>query len=1353
MVVVTEVLAGAMIEKLVETAYNYIANKVKDRLTRSSMNAELDKLKKDSPKIQAVLSAAEKVGVTLDEMDRGLTAWMWQLRDAVDAADNLLDDIEYQELDKQSESEDDNTGLTEKGKKRRYTDFISKYTMKIKRALIDDPILVRLREVVKELDGVAARVGDFVQLVALSEQCASRDNKRAEIARDRETGFLPTEKILFGRVEEKEELTKWLSSSRSGEESKSESSVSILAIVGVGGIGKTSLAQHLYNDKNVEEYFSKRIWICVSNTFDVSIILGQIVRSSEQSLSILQEEVKKELSPERFLLVLDDVWDDKKTDCWKKLVVPLQYGKSGSKIILTTRMDSVAKMARVVMEGSEYRPHNLKGLDMETSALLLDKHAFVGFNRADYSQLQPVIMDVAEKLGGVPLLIKAVGGVLNGNLELGHWRHILNSNAMNLTMDDKKVLNVLKLSYQNLPTKVQSCFRFCSIFPEDYRYTEEELVGMWVALGMIPQSQNGYEQPEDVGKDYFNILVRKSFLIIVNREFDDGRKRYVMHDCMHQMACIVSKGECLGMNNINLKEIAETIRHLFIKSKDVSVLADMCPPRNLQTLIMEEFDWNEEFPPTLNKFFKRLINLRVLKLHWSKMDDLSVVNADLQHLRYVDIYNDSHTLQLIPNCFRKLYHLQVIYLALPGIENAFAGEHNPIYSELTMHGAFFKLLKLRHFYIRDPNKRSWWLSPFFPGIGRLKLLQEIGIFTLKDEDGYKLNELTNMNNLNSSLKITGLESVKNYEEAKEARLTDKKRLYSLTLEWMSNGSPIGDNSRSESDAQLANFLEPPSNLNELTIQGYAGLRPPCWLEIGYPKYLVSLSFIDCDGMSQLPHLRCFRFLKFIRLLNLPLLMQMPPVPLCLEKLKIEGVGLVSLPTFWLDSESTSLIASSSLSSLVISNCPNLRSLAEGLFQQQNMMTALEELEITKCKELVSFPDAGLIGLISLKSLQIQFNQSPSMPDNLLPPSLNKLIISGQVEGVFHNLLSGLTSLSFLHLIELNVTSLSQENYSLKLATLEDLKIEKCGNLKSLDDLYVAASLQQLAIEACSKLEVVALQIENDQGSSSALRKLNIEACDELKSVENLYGLISLKNICIAHCPNLSSVNRYLKSDDNQGIMLSISNNNSSAKNRSEIRELRDLESLRFTNCADLASWSFIIGLKSVYQLYISKCPKLLVGEAQEEKPVTKAEREFSKDEDNTLSVTNLVVDCASLLHCHPLRNLTSVQQLRIFGDLQLHPLAEFFLLQNRTSLREIVQYDCPHLEFLPACLRDLTVLQMLCIWNAKKLKSLPELPRSLQYLQIYGCTSEFERLYRKNTGENWSKIAYISNVCITQDQW
>ncbi|KAJ3676072.1 hypothetical protein LUZ60_003484 [Juncus effusus] len=998
MVVVTEVLASAMIEKLFEAVYDYISNKVKDRLIRSSMNEEVENLKKALPRIKAALSTVEKADVTLDEMNDGLTAWMWQLRDAVDAANNLLDDIEYQNLEKQFESEDEKTGLTEgqpgyesdsKGVKMCCTAFISKCTMKnMKRAFKDDPILGKLREVVKELDDVVACAGEFVQHFEILEQRAFRDDKRAEIARDRETGCLPSEKILFGREKEKKELTKWLLSSRSGEESKSECSVSILAIVGVGGIGKTSLAQDIYNDESVNEYFLKKIWICVSNTFDVPIILGKIVQLSGQSLSTLQEKVKKELSPERFLLVLDDVWDDENRDCWKKLVVSFQSGKFGSKIILTTRLHSVAKMARDVMEGSDYLEHNLKGLDNKMSTDLLDKHAFVGVNRANYINLQPVIIEIAKKLGGVPLLLEVVGGVLNSYLDYGKWISILNSNTMNLTMDNNKVLKVLKLSYQNLPTKIQSCFRFCSIFPEDYWYTEEELVGMWVALGMIPQSQNRYEQPEDIGKDYFNILVRKSFLIIVIVLGDE--RKYVMHDCMHQMARIVSKGECLGVNNINLKEVPETIRHLFIKSKDVSVLADMCPPRNLQTLIMEEFDWNEEFPPTLNKFFKRLINLRVLKLRWRKMDDLSVVNADLLHLRYVDIYSYSDTLQRIPNCFRKLYHLQVIYLGLRGIKNAFAGKHNPIYSEIITHGAFFKLLKLRHFYIKDPNNEIW-LSAFFPGIGRLKLLQEIGIFTLKDEDGYKLNELTNMNNLNSSLNITGLGIVKNYEEAKEARLTDKKRLYSLTLDWMSNGSPIEDNSRSESDAQLADFLEPPSNLNELTIQGYAGLRPPCWLEIGCPKYLVSLSFIDCGGMSQLSHLGCFRFLKFIRLINLPFLVQIPHVPLSLQKLKIKGVGLVALPTFWLDSESTSLIASSSLSSLVISNCPNLRSLAEGLFQQQNMMTALEELEITKCKELVRFPDAGLIGLISLKSLQIQFNQSPqiipSMPDNLLPPSL------------------------------------------------------------------------------------------------------------------------------------------------------------------------------------------------------------------------------------------------------------------------------------------------------------------------------------------------------------------------------
>ncbi|KAJ3670803.1 hypothetical protein LUZ60_008229 [Juncus effusus] len=226
MVVVTEVLAGATIGKLVESVYNYIDNKVKDRVTRSSMNAEVDKLCKALPKIQAVLSATAKAHITIDEMDPGFIAWMWQLRDAVDAADNLLDDIDYQKIDKEFKSEDEKSGHSEvqlryesdcKGVKMCCTAFVSKCTMKnMKHALQDDPILVQLRGVVKQLDEVATCVGEFVQLVSLLEQRTSRDEKHIEIARDRETGFLLIERNLFGHVEEKKELIEWLLNSRLG---------------------------------------------------------------------------------------------------------------------------------------------------------------------------------------------------------------------------------------------------------------------------------------------------------------------------------------------------------------------------------------------------------------------------------------------------------------------------------------------------------------------------------------------------------------------------------------------------------------------------------------------------------------------------------------------------------------------------------------------------------------------------------------------------------------------------------------------------------------------------------------------------------------------------------------------------------------------------------------------------------------------------------------------------------------------------------------------------------------------------------------------------------------------------------
>ncbi|KAJ9159261.1 hypothetical protein P3X46_024778 [Hevea brasiliensis] len=132
----------------------------------------------------------------------------------------------------------------------------------------------------------------------------------------------------------------------------SQGSVSVNAIVGIGGLGKTALAQLVYNDEKVKNYFEKKMWVCVSEEFEVKLLVKKILGSATNSevLNLELEEVhirlKGNLEGKRYLLVLDDVWNDDQKK-WDDLKAYLLVGAPGSKILVTTRCTRVASVMGV----------------------------------------------------------------------------------------------------------------------------------------------------------------------------------------------------------------------------------------------------------------------------------------------------------------------------------------------------------------------------------------------------------------------------------------------------------------------------------------------------------------------------------------------------------------------------------------------------------------------------------------------------------------------------------------------------------------------------------------------------------------------------------------------------------------------------------------------------------------------------------------------------------------------------------------------------------------------------------------------------------------------------------------------
>ncbi|KAJ3680321.1 hypothetical protein LUZ60_016599 [Juncus effusus] len=479
--VIAEWAVEATISNLVATAYNFIAEHsgMLDQWQQGIMEKELSQLRNQQLQIQSCLSAIEKGPITMDGMDPSLRAWLWQLRDAIDAADNLLDDIEYRRVEGRGKQE----GVKVPSTSQSPTKYVK---MMFKDIFGTDPLSKRLSEVVNQLNDVTSNINVIIQLALNIKLDAER--MHLELARSRVTGPIQTERKFVGREKEREELKGWLLNSKLNCESDAGiSPTSVLTMVGLGGVGKTTLVQEVYNDPEVREFFTRMIWVCVSNDFEPPQVLYKIMECayggiiiSKENFSMIQEILQTKLISEKFLIVLDDVWEDVHFDRWEKLVAPLRYGQMGSKILVTTRMNSVAIMVKRVMGEATYRQIDLKSLHYQEFLPLFNRYAFSGVKIDNYKDLELLGQQFAKKLGGVPLLAKVIGGLLNSSLDHVQWKMILETDVMDFENGEKKVLvqlpplgqlSFLKFLYlSGLPALEKIGLEFygedgCGIFP------------------------------------------------------------------------------------------------------------------------------------------------------------------------------------------------------------------------------------------------------------------------------------------------------------------------------------------------------------------------------------------------------------------------------------------------------------------------------------------------------------------------------------------------------------------------------------------------------------------------------------------------------------------------------------------------------------------------------------------------------------------------------------------------------------------------------------------------------------------------------------------------------------------------
>ncbi|XP_031253816.1 putative disease resistance RPP13-like protein 1 [Pistacia vera] len=916
----------------------------------------------------------------------------------------------------------------------------------------------------------------------------------------------------------------------------------------MGGVGKTTLAQEVYNDRAVED-FDPKAWVCVSDDFDVLRISKAILESVTLSpcdlkdLNQVQIQLYSILVGRKFLLVLDDVWS-KSYELWQALKSPFMAGAPGSKIIVTTRNVEVA----LTMGPLEY--YNLKLLSDDDCWTLFKRHAFESRDTEMYGSLELIREKVVEKCKGLPLAARALGGLLRSKQRLDEWEDILNNKIWNLA-DESEIPAVLKLSYNHLPSHLKRCFAYCAIFPKDYEFEEKELIPLWMAEGLIQQFDNN-KQSEDLGGEYFWDLLSRSIF----QQSSSNSSKYIMHDLVNDLAQWASGESCFRLENETKSNIQlQRYEKARYSSYTCAFLGDSKDKfevfkkvTNLRTFLPISLHSRPRFisHTVLFDLLPKFKKLRVLSLMHYYIPELPDSIGSLKLLRYLNLCNTY--IRSLPESICSLLNLQMLIL-----RDCFYLKKLP--------SNMGNLINLHHLDIRGANL----LAEMPIGITRLKYLRTLTDFIVGKGVGSSLKDLKNLTFLRGELCISRIENATDLQNSKEAILVDKKDLKVLTLEW---GSQLDDLRNKAMEENLLDILQPNRNLKELTIKRYCGIKFPSW--IGDPSFsnMVLLRLDNCEKCTSLPSIGLLNSLKYLTIRGMRGLKSISseiygnrcskPFT-ALETLRLEN--LQEWEHWNVIKENERVEVFSGLRELFIFNCPKL----SGRIPEH--LPSLTKLVIRECAQLmVSFSSFPMLcdleiagckgmfwgGLADSKSLKSMAFSNISETGNWLTQSFRKVehlnIYSEELVHFWMNqiclensLAAGLHSFTPLRVLCIqNWSSLVYFPDACFLPILTKLEIRNCNGLTSFVRGQLPSSLKELHIGSCEKLELLLDDKEDISASSSSstslmykekinntstslLESLSIGNCPSLTCLSSKGQLPAVKVLEISTCPKLRTL--------------------------------------------------------------------------------------------------------------------------------------------------------------------------------------------------------------------------------------
>ncbi|KAJ6865892.1 disease resistance RPP13-like protein 1 [Populus alba x Populus x berolinensis] len=797
-----ELIGGSILSPVIQVLVNRLASREVLGFFKSHKldGGLLEKLNETLNTVNGLLDDAEEKQIT----KLAVKNWLNDVKHAVYEAEDILEEIDYEYLLSKDIDRPDSNWVRDR------VPFLNPANRRMKE------MGAELQMILEKLERLLKHKGDLRHI-----ECTGGWRPLSE-----KTTPLVNESLVYGRDADKEAIMEHLLTQHNTD----GSNLCAVSIAGMGGIGKTTLAQLIYNDERVDECFELKAWVWASQQFDVARIIKDILdkinastcRTKEPDESLMEAVKEKKL-----LLVLDDAWNIEYIE-WKKLLLPLQYVEHGSKIVVTTRDEDVARVTQTVIPC-----HRLNVISDEYCWELFARDAFSGVNSGAVSSLEAFGREIVKKCKGLPLAAKTLGGLLHSVGDVKQWEKISNSSLWGSS--NENIPPALTLSYYYLPSHLKRCFAYCAIFPKGYVFKKDGLITEWMAQGFLVQPR-GVEGMEDIGEKYFDDLVSRS--LFQQSTLDSF---FSMHDLISDLAEYALGEFCfkLGINESGSRLEGEHSCSLPERTRYLSITSAAAYGEGLRIFrsIHGVQHWRTLFPlrisrevdiEALNDILPNLKRLRILYLCQPKDISSQLLNSigNLKHLRHLNL--SWTTIERLPESVCTLYYLQSLLLKM-------CRHLMELPSNLS------NLVDLQHLDIEGTN-----LKEMPPKMGKLTKLRFLESYIVGKDSGSSMKELGKLSHIRKKLSIRNLRDVANAQDALDADLKGKKKIEELGLMW------DGNTYDTPHERKVLEKLEPSENVKQLVITGYGSTTFPGWLGKSSFSNMVKLTLSGCKNCILLP---------------------------------------------------------------------------------------------------------------------------------------------------------------------------------------------------------------------------------------------------------------------------------------------------------------------------------------------------------------------------------------------------------------------------------------------------------------------------------------------------------------------